>query len=103
MATSLALATGREIDPNAMALALIRRLQEMSAALLGDRAAWMQEYRRACITVGKQVLLVRGAERRSALALDVDGEGGLVVRYEDGSTGTVNSGEVSVRGIYGYQ
>ena len=103
MATSLALATEREIDPNAMALALIRRLQEMSAALLGDRAAWMQEYRRACITVGKQVLLVRGTERRSALALDVDGEGGLVVRYEDGSTGTVNSGEVSVRGIYGYQ
>ena len=37
-----------------------------------------------------------------AVALDVDGEFGLVVRTMDGAQKTVRSGEVSVRGLYGY-
>ena len=32
----------------------------------------------------------------------VDGQFGLVVRHENGELETVRSGEVSVRGLYGY-
>ncbi len=99
IAVSLAEITGQELDPNRLALALIRRLQELSEVLEGDRRPWMQEYRRACVTLGRQVLLLRGGEQTPAVALDVDEDGGLVVRYEDGRVGTVNSGEVSVRGV----
>jgi BirA family biotin operon repressor/biotin-[acetyl-CoA-carboxylase] ligase len=34
--------------------------------------------------------------------VDVDRDFGLVVRRDDGSVTTVRSGEVSVRGLYGY-
>ena len=99
-ATSLREAAGREIDINALAAAMIARLQELDAVLRGDRGPWMREYRGACVTLGKQVLLLRAGESRPAFALDVDDDAGLIVRYEDGTTGTVSSGEVSVRGIY---
>lgn len=98
IAASLAEIAGRELDPNELAAAMIRRLRELSEEMRSGRAAWMQEYRSACVTLGKQVLLVRGEEKRPAFALDVDDEGSLIVRYEDGSVGTVNSGEASVRG-----
>ena len=39
---------------------------------------------------------------RLSTALDVDDEGGLMVRFCDGSQQRVNAGEVSVRGMYGY-
>ena len=35
-------------------------------------------------------------------ALDVDEQFGLIVRRQDGTVTTVRSGEVSVRGLYGY-
>lgn len=99
IAGSLAEIAGRELNPNELAAAMIRRLRELSEQMLSARTAWMREYRSACVTLGKQVLLVRGEEKRPAFALDVDEEGGLVVRYEDGSIATVSSGEASVRGL----
>ena len=39
---------------------------------------------------------------RPGKAVDLDTEGGLVVEYPDGTIETVASGEVSVRGMYGY-
>ena len=43
------------------------------------------------------------AERREKVtALDVDEEFGLIVRRENGTVETVRTGEVSVRGLYGY-
>ena len=39
---------------------------------------------------------------RHGTAVDVDKEGALLVRFTDNTTETVNSGEVSVRGMYGY-
>ena len=99
IAGSLAEIAGRELNPNELAAAMIRRLRELSEQMLSGRTAWMREYRSACVTLGKQVLLVRGEEKRPAFALDVDEEGGLVARYEDGSIATVSSGEASVRGL----
>jgi BirA family biotin operon repressor/biotin-[acetyl-CoA-carboxylase] ligase len=62
----------------------------------------LDQYRKNCITVGQQVCLLRSDEVRYGTALDVDPEGALVVRFEDGHVENVNSGEVSVRGMYGY-
>ena len=35
-------------------------------------------------------------------SIGIDEAGGLIVRYPDGTEGVVSSGEVSVRGMYGY-
>ena len=40
--------------------------------------------------------------KEKVTALDVDEEFGLIVRRENGTVETVRTGEVSVRGLYGY-
>ena len=62
----------------------------------------MEKYRRDCMTIGKDVEVLRYDAMEKGRALDVDEHGGLVVRYPDGREETVSSGEVSVRGLYGY-
>ena len=102
MAISVKQITGAVCSPVKVAAALTEALHEMSKTLLSGKVALMDEYRRLCMTLGKEVLLVRGDEKRHATALDLDENGGLTVRNPDGTEETVSSGEVSVRGMYGY-
>ena len=102
VAGSLAMVTGQEVDRFRVAAAELDALYDMSARLLTGQDALLAQYRRDCITIGQEVSLVRGDEIRHGRALDVDGEGALVVLFPDGHTEAVNSGEVSVRGMYGY-
>jgi biotin-(acetyl-CoA carboxylase) ligase len=46
--------------------------------------------------------VIRGDVRRPGKALSIGDDGSLLVAYEDGQTEPVNSGEVSVRGMFGY-
>ncbi len=98
MAGSLAMVTGKEISTAAVAAALMTAF----SALPGDAEAMLERYRRDCITLGRDISLVRGDEIRHGHALSIDAEGGLVVRFPDGHQETVRSGEVSIRGMYGY-
>lgn len=102
MATSLRELTGRWVDPNVLAGAMAFRLRQMRRVLLTEKAAWMAEYAAACVTVGKPVQLLHGDSREEAFAEGIDEDGGLIVRRKDGQCATVSSGEVSVRGLYGY-
>ena len=102
MAGSLAMAAGREIDRSSVAAAMMEALHSMSENLLGGKDGILSRYRRDCITVNQDVVLIRGEEKRYGHAVDIDEEGALVVRFRDGSTEAVNSGEVSIRGMYGY-
>ncbi|MBP6492554.1 MAG: biotin--[acetyl-CoA-carboxylase] ligase, partial [Clostridia bacterium] len=34
-----------------------------------------------------------------ATVMDIDGDGGLVVKYQDGTVSTLNSGEISIRTV----
>ena len=102
MVVSLQEISGQSIDPNALAAAVIMRLREMDGALLTQKKLWMREYQEACITVGKEIRILRGTEQTEAFAEGIDENGGLIVRYRTGERAVVNTGEVSVRGIYGY-
>lgn len=81
---------------------LIEALWEMDKTLFTGKAEMIYAYRSHCITLGQEIKLVRGELVEYGLALDVDTDGGLLVRFRDGSERTVASGEVSVRGMYGY-
>ena len=59
-------------------------------------------YRRDCVNLGRPVRLLWTDRQAEATAVDVDDQFGLVVRFADGSLTTVRTGEVSVRGLYGY-
>lgn len=102
VAGSLAMVTGAPVDRARLAAAELEALCEMSAGLISQKSEIMSQYRKDCITLGQEVSLVRGEEVRHGLARDIDEDGALVVRFPDGHTEAVNSGEVSVRGMYGY-
>ena len=102
IAGSLAMAAEREINRAKVAAAMMEALHTMSENLLRGKEEILSQYRRDCITVDRDVVLVRGEEKRYGHAVDIDEEGALVVRFRDGITEAVNSGEVSVRGMYGY-
>ena len=102
MAASLAMIAEKEIDRARVAAAMMEALWHMGDTLLTEKDVMLQRYRRDCITLGQDVVLVRGDEKRYGTALDIDEEGALIVRYDNGEIAAVNSGEISVRGMYGY-
>ncbi len=101
VATSLAL-QGAQVTRRELAAALLDELEAMNAAFPHDRADYLAEYRRRCVTLGREVRLVRPDGETSAKALDIDDSFALRVRLEGGREETVSSGEVSVRGVLGY-
>ena len=102
MATSLRLELQQKVDRTALAAALIEELDRLYSRIGEGFAGLLEDYRRDCITLGKQVRIVGSGAERTARAVDIDDSFGLIVRYEDGREETVRSGEVSVRGMYGY-
>ena len=102
LATSVQAVTGNACSPAKLAASLIEALWEMDKGLLSQKAEIMDAYRKNCITLGKEISVVRGESVSHGTALDLDEDGGLVVRFSDGSEKVVTSGEVSVRGMYGY-
>ena len=102
MAGSLDMVTGRQTDPARLPAAMLDALHRMDKRLLTEKEALLDAYRTSCVTLGKEISVVRGNDIRHGTALSVDNEGALVVSYPDGSLETVNAGEVSIRGMYGY-
>ncbi len=102
MVTSIRLLTGKTVDVPAAAEGILEELYQMDRVLFTEKAAWLREYEAACITVGREVRIVRGQEERFATALGIDENGGLRVRLSEGREETISTGEVSVRGMYGY-
>ncbi len=102
IAASLSMVTGQDVDRFALAAALTEALETMSRQLLTHRDAIMARYLENCITIGQDVSLLNADTVRHGHAEGVDDDGALIVRFPDGHTEAIASGEVSVRGMYGY-
>ena len=100
IALSLEMATGKTVAPADLAAAMIQSLFEMDQHLLSDQDRFMENYRTLCVTLGQSVRIV--GEDTQGKAVDVTSDGALVIETMDGQLRQVNSGEVSVRGMYGY-
>ncbi len=102
LAISLAEALGHPVERGRLCACLLNALDAMYADWLAGRGDFHARYRENCLTLGKPVKLLRGDRAEDAFAEDIDGDFGLIVRHPDGRRETVNSGEVSVRGLFGY-
>jgi BirA family biotin operon repressor/biotin-[acetyl-CoA-carboxylase] ligase len=102
IATSLEMIAERPVDRAKIAAALIEELEKISRVLISGQEELMRRYQSDCVTLGQHISLLRGDVVRHGQAMQLDAQGGLVVRFDDGHTETVNSGEVSIRGMYGY-
>ena len=94
-ATSLIAETGRATDIRRLASAVVSELDAMrgSGASIADYAA---EYRRKCVTVGRQVTVRYGDSTVIGTAAAIDDRFGLVVDTDSGRI-TVRSGEATLR------
>ena len=92
------------VNRAALAAAILDELSLMysEGRFICDLAEYREEYRKHCITIGRDVSVVRGADVRRGKAVGLDDQFGLLIDYGDGTPVSVQSGEVSVRGLYGY-
>ena len=102
IAASLSMITGHTVPRERLAAAMVEALYNMDRQLLTGKAQMMDQYRKDCITVGREISLVRGDELRHGKAVGIDDAGALLVEFAPGRVEPVNSGEVSIRGLYGY-
>lgn len=63
---------------------------------------FIERYKRLCVTLNNKVKIITNIETYVAKAKTIKEDGSLVILTEDGEEKTVFSGEVSVRGLYGY-
>ena len=54
-------------------------------------------YRKRSFVPGKRIYVLKNGEKTPALALDIDAENHLLVRYADGREEALSTGEVSIR------
>lgn len=101
-AASLSMIAGAEIDRAALETALLEELESLRRELPQETAERRQEYSAACLNLGRRVRVLRPDGEREALAVSLTPDYGLAVRYDDGTEEVLRSGEVSVRGLYGY-
>lgn len=99
IACSATMVTGQPIDWATLSAAIIQALFQMD---LTNPRQTMALYRNDCVTLGRDVTVIRGTQMYDGRAVEIQDDGALTVLRRDGQTEIVNSGEVSVRGLFGY-
>lgn len=103
-ATSLKIETGKTFSR-----------QEIAANIMNNFEVFYDEFknggnikhsvelcRNNSVLLGESIKIISAGKETKARALDINDEGKLVVQYEDGKIENIISGEVSMRGLYGY-
>ena len=67
-----------------------------------DLQGLVEDYNARLINRGKEVKIVEKEQETILKAIGVDQHGGLIVEDAEGKRRSIISGEVSVRGLYGY-
>ena len=101
-ATSMFIESGHKYVRNELIAKLLNEFEYYYKKFLdGGLSAILDEYKKCCVTLGREVNVIFKNKTVRGTAVDVDENGSLAVQTENGII-HVTSGEVSVRGIYGY-
>lgn len=102
IATSVYIETGKVADREEILKGITDNFNDYyNLIAMHGFEAIRDEYKKACITLGKDVKIVSATGEYVAYASDIDSSGELIV-LKDGEEICVRSGEVSVRGLFGY-
>lgn len=103
-ATSLKRELGKNVKRSAVIAAVMEAFEGYYETFVQtcDLSGLKDAYDEMLVNRGRQVRVLDPRGEYSGTALGIDGTGSLLVRREDGSVASVISGEVSVRGVYGY-
>ncbi len=78
-----------------LASAFIEELFLEYAAL--ENRGFLEEYRRRNLAVGRRIAILSGGNAREAAAIGIDDECRLIVRYDDGTSEAIATGEISIK------
>ena len=103
-ATSLFIESGKHIKRAAVIEAVGRYFEQYYDEFIkaGDLSLIMDEYNSMLVNAGNQVRIISNDSEEIYTALGINPQGELVVKDADGNVKDIRSGEVSVRGLYGY-
>lgn len=104
VATSLALECGEKIERAKVIAIFCKHFECYYEKFLEkeDLSELKKDYEAHLINVGKQVKIIRKKEEIIRTAVGINEIGELLVKDPFGKIETIQSGEVSVRGLYGY-
>ena len=103
-AASLYLESGKIWKRSGLIAAIMEAFEKNYDIFLetGDMSGLMEEYNQYLVNRGKEVCVLAPQGEYRAMADGINREGSLLVTRADGTREEIISGEVSVRGIYGY-
>ncbi|MBQ3054221.1 MAG: biotin--[Clostridia bacterium] len=93
IATSIYLETGEKVDRCKLGASVLNHLER----LYKQKKFSLEEYKKYCVTLDKDITVIRGNNSLLAHAVDISPSGGLLVKTPEGKKIEVNSGEVSIR------
>lgn len=104
IATSCYLATGRQINRVELIGCIMKEMKYYYELFMiqHDLSLFLDQYHQRLANKDKEVKVIGQTEGYQGVARGITETGELLVEMEDGSIRKVISGEVSVRGIYGY-
>lgn len=102
-ATSLYLITGKKSDRTEIVNRFAEVFEKYYREFIGNGTKnLIEKYKNLCITLGREIVAVKDGKNIKATAVGITDAGELTIKKEDGTALNINSGEVSVQGIYGY-
>ena len=103
-ATSLCLETGQQVRRSTLIASIMRQFEKGYQIFMQTRnlEGLQEAYNALLVNCGREVRILGAKEQYTGKALGINPQGELLVEREDGTVEAVASGEVSVRGIYGY-
>lgn len=103
-ASSVRLETGEAMNRAELLAAFLNAFEEYYELFLKteDLSALLSEYNSLLINRGKEVKIIEKEEERILKAIGIDKNGGLIVENCEKIQEVIISGEVSVRGLFGY-
>ena len=102
-ATSLCILKGEKLSRNTLIVSVLDEFEKLYKIFIRDGLGTIiEEYRNACITLSKNIKVVYDNKEVTGVATNITEIGSLIIKTDDGIELEVNSGEVSIRGMYGY-
>lgn len=104
IATSLSLEGGKDYSRKSLITSFFEVFDKLyNQFLLRESLDFViEEYNDLCVNVGRMVKAEINGQTIIGESIRVDNAGSLIIRTKEGVELLVNSGEVSVRGLYGY-
>lgn len=104
IATSLKIASGEIIDRKKLMADVLNSFEKLYYQFISTNSLYdsITICRENSIFIGRDVKIVKFNKEYIAKAIDLDDDGQLIIEHKDGTIEKVFSGEVSMRGLYGY-